>query len=461
MSKDRNPEEFAQYIEDLIQSPELPSANIVDDPLVEVALQLAHDKPPQLSAEMRARMLRKVQEANQNNVTETRPQQTLSFPVQHILRWVAVFAVVILLMNNVALPAMADSLPGDILYPAKLTIETIELSLASSDTSRTDVYIRQAQRRLDEAEQLLDRNIVNEQLFTKTLENLDSASQLSPTNPVIQAQITANLTAVNTLVERVADRDPLVANNLSQQLAELMPTPEPIEIAETSSKMPEPTLTPMITSSLTLTPTDTSTPKPSATDTSVPSNTPTLEPSATFTTVQTDTKTPVPSPTFTDEPTLTPTYESYVAVVSATSYVNIRRLPTTDGEILQQVAPGTIVNVIGKSIDAQWLKIEIKDGQQGWIASSLIVKGTVPEFTLSSTENVFDPTPQLTGINPSDTSSNTSDSVSDNSGSNQGNDGINKFGCDGQGNSCNTQSQGNGNGNNNGNSNGNKGGNKK
>ena len=434
MSKDRNPEELAQYLDSLLQASTMPSAEDIDDPLVEVALQLAQEQPPQLSTDAHARILKKVRQAHQTTTStpDIKPKRIISFSVQPILRWVAVFAIFIVLMNNVAVPAMADSLPGDILYPAKLVLESVELGLATSDTNRAEVYIRQAERRLDEANKLLDSNRVNEQLIVKSLDNLKRANQLQLNNTVIQSQVASTLVKVENLIERIAEVKPAVADTLSQQLLATSPTAEPTFVVEDRNQIIEPTTTATatLTPTLTFTPTLTNTPIPTATHTLTPTDTPTATPTL------------EPSPTYTDEPTLTPVYESYIGVVSATTYVNIRSLPTIDSEIIQQVAPGTIVTIISESIDSLWLKIEIDEELQGWIASSLIVEGTIPVFTLPS-EAGLEPTTLPSSSNPPDDPADTTGSPA----SNQGNDDNNKFGCDGQGNSCNVGNQGNNNGN--------------
>lgn len=447
MAKDRNPEELARYLDELLQSSTLPSPNGVDDPLVEVALQLIQDKPPQLSADVQARMLKKVHRAHQSTlpVSNIKPKQIIRFPTQSILRWVAVFAIFIFLMNNVAVPAMAASLPGDILYPAKLAIESVELGLATSNTSRAEVYILHAERRLDEANKLLDSNTVNEQLITQAFDNIDRVNQLQLTSPIVQAQIASTWDEMDDLIERITEIEPTVANTLSQQLLTISPTKNSTLVVEESIPITEPTAT----FTPTATHTQTHTPIPTATFTEQPTATFTEQPTATHTLTPTDeptvTLTPEPSPTSTEEPTPTETYESYVGVVSATTYVNIRTLPTTDSEIIRQVIPSTIVNVIGESLDGQWLKIIINDTHQGWIASSLIVEGTIPLFTLSS-DAESEPTILPSVINPFDDTSIPSDTTTDtDTSSSQGNDDTNRFGCDGQGNSCNTDSQGNGN----------------
>ena len=452
MTPDRNPEELAQYLDELFRTQDTPSVDTIDDPQVEVALQLAQTNPPQLSDEARARMRSKVQQAHQKKVNP--PKRPIQFPGQRVLRWVAGFVLVFFLMNNVAVPVMADSLPGDLLYPVKRALESMELSLATSDMNRADVYFTQASRRLNESQRLLTAEVIDEDLVLQAIENLTQANQLNVGGGDIQTRLDSLSTQITDHIEDVSLQDVTTAEMLNEQLSSNLPPPEEQSVSEQSAPIVEdvPTATDTSTPSPTTTPTYTATATLTPTATSTPTHTATSSPTATLTATSTLT----PSATPTDEPTLTPTYESYIGVVSATANVNIRTLPTTDGEIVAMVAPGTIVTVIGESLDGQWLKVAINGDQMGWIASSLIEEGTVPLF-VAPPETSIEETEPLPSVQ--DTEPIQSDTTTDTSATNQGNDGINKFDCDGQGNFCNAGNQGN-NGNNNGNNGNGKGNNK-
>lgn len=437
MSQNRSPDDLANYLDDLLQSADPLSPDMIDDPLVETALELTQDAPPKLDAAMRARMRERVQQAHKEQIASKR---TIQFPApaQALLRWVAVFAVFVILLNNVAVPAMADSLPGDVLYPVKLTIESVELGLATSDETRAEVYVRQAQRRIVEAKRLLDSDTVNTQLITLAINNLDQASQLVAESSTLRTNILSMTADTAQLIGQVAEHSPESAAELYVQLTAVDPGSETVIVTEE----PDATVSSLPTETTTLTATAT------VTETIIPSPTETMEPTSTHTPTtvptHTPTNTPVPTHTYTPEPTATqtipptPTYESYIGVVSATANVNIRAIPTTDGEIIDQVSPGTIVTVVGESVDGEWLQISINDSTKGWIAHTLITEGTVPEFTIETASS-----PEATGepLNSIDTIQQGENNQPANDSSNQGNDGINKFGCDGQGNSCNAGDQ--------------------
>lgn len=452
MSQNRNPDELAQYLDELLQSAGSISPDEIDDPLAEVAMQLAQDTPPKLDTAMRARMREKVQQAHH---TRTTSKRTIQFPTQTVLRWVAVLAIFVVLLNNVAVPAMADSLPGDALYPVKLAIESVELGLTTSDEIRADVYIRQAERRIEEAQRLLDADIVNTQLITQAINNLSNADQLVTDTSTTHRQIVSVTDHTVQFVAQVAERDPESAAELYVQLADMNMTSAQIAATEEPDTPGES----QPIAEETVEPTDIPTETPQPTETDTPTDVPTETPEPTETDSPTDTPepaetdTPEPSPTETEEVTPIPTYESYIGVVSATANVNIRELPTTDSEIVEQVAPGTIVTVIGESVDGEWLQISVDDEIEGWIAYTLIVEGTVPQFT-AATETIEEtvvPQSDTSNVDAVQTGSDTGTSSDNNSNSstNQGNDGINKFGCDGQGNSCNASDQSSNNSNNN------------
>ncbi len=134
-----------------------------------------------------------------------------------------------------------------------------------------------------------------------------------------------------------------------------------------------PTLTP--TATVTSTPTATSiatrTPTPTATAMSTATRTPTPMPPSTPT--ATATLSPTPMPTFTA--TATPTPAPAVAVIANTDGrgVHVRALPA--GAILRALAEGTPIIALPYHITLQkieWVKVQLPDGQQGWIAAKYV-----------------------------------------------------------------------------------------
>lgn len=452
MTKDYNPEELAQYLDTLFTDETSDLSDIPDNPLVEVAVELSTSPAPQLSDAMRTEMRQKMMQTHQSNAPTLNNKKTIQFPMVSILRWVAVFAVFIILMNNVAIPTMADSLPNDLLYPVKRGLESVELSLASTDIDKVQVHIRHAQRRLDEANRLLEAEIIPSRLVSEAMDSLNQASIIAPVDSILEAEVKAMLPVVASIINNIEKTDMSSAEALLNELAPLFPASEPLQENNEPQQIvtATPTLTPTLTATSTATPTLTSTQTVTATPTPTATSTPTQTLTATSTSTATQTATA--TLTQTPKPTATEVYESYVGVVSAVSNVNIRTLPSTDSEVIQQVIPGTIITVIGESIDSQWLKIQIDSESEGWIASILIVEGTQPVFTIQeeATSEALPDTGTTSEVTTSTNSDNNDNNNNqDSSSSNQGNDGINKFGCDGQGNSCNSGNQGNSNNNSN------------
>lgn len=104
--------------------------------------------------------------------------------------------------------------------------------------------------------------------------------------------------------------------------------------------------------------------EPAFTPTPTPTAEPTAEPTATAT------PTPSPEPTATPLPTATPTPTPTIAYtykemkqdyrVYNTKKVNVRSLPSTDGQILGTLSENTVVRVTGQCNETKWYRIEFK-----------------------------------------------------------------------------------------------------
>jgi hypothetical protein len=114
---------------------------------------------------------------------------------------------------------------------------------------------------------------------------------------------------------------------------------------------------------LTATPVSTRTPLPTFTYT--PSDTPIPS------------ETPIP-PTPTDPPPL-------VAIVASSQRVNVREGPGVSFGSIFALDPGTGVEVLGQSEDGDWYNIQMEDGDEGWISSSLLRLQATPTLPPSLT----------------------------------------------------------------------------
>ena len=88
----------------------------------------------------------------------------------------------------------------------------------------------------------------------------------------------------------------------------------------------------------------------------------TRKPLPTFTPIP---PTPSETPTHTDIPPI-------IAMVNAQQNVNVRSGPGVDFSDIIVLAPTTRVEVLGQSSDGRWYNVLMNDGQEGWVAASLL-----------------------------------------------------------------------------------------
>ena len=133
---------------------------------------------------------------------------------------------------------------------------------------------------------------------------------------------------------------------------------------KTDTLIPRETATPVPTVTNTPTPTATNTPTPTATNTPTPTPTNTPAP--------TPTNTPVPTPTSTSSPTLAYTYKDMSDKdMWTTTNVNLRTLPSTEGEKILIVSKGYKVVVNGQCNETGWYKVTY-DGKAGYICNDYL-----------------------------------------------------------------------------------------
>jgi len=137
------------------------------------------------------------------------------------------------------------------------------------------------------------------------------------------------------------------------------------------------------TPTLTLAPIVSMTPRFTATPIS------TRTPLPTFTLTPSETPlSPTPSNTFT--PTATP---PITGIVASLETVNVREGPGVTFSAIKALVPGTGVELLGQNDDGRWLNIKMEDGQEGWIAASLVRINPQPSPIPTST-----PSPDLTAL---------------------------------------------------------------
>lgn len=132
----------------------------------------------------------------------------------------------------------------------------------------------------------------------------------------------------------------------------------------TATLIPQETATPVPTATNTPTPTVTNTPTPTVTNTPTPTPTNTPAP--------TPTNTPVPTPTSTPSPKLTFTYKDMSNKdMWTTTNVNLRTLPSTEGEKILVVSKDHKVAVNGQCNETGWYKVTY-DGKNGYICNDYL-----------------------------------------------------------------------------------------
>lgn len=55
--------------------------------------------------------------------------------------------------------------------------------------------------------------------------------------------------------------------------------------------------------------------------------------------------------------------------------LRLRHSPTTLAAILQELMPGTVLEVLGRSEDGAWLNVTVPDGTTGWVSAAYVVTG--------------------------------------------------------------------------------------
>ena len=345
-----------------------------DEALLKTARRLSSAPRPQMPPDMATRIRLQVQQAHAaQTASQPRPGKVIVLPV---LRWVAAVAVLVLIGMAAVVPASAGSVPGDALYSVKLGLEKIELALASAEREPA-VHLRQANRRLEEARKLIERQRIGEelrQIIDVALTSLESAGQsasrvdLTPETLASLRTDTQRLTSEIALVIAVVDD----LNDEHMLLEHLESVIDAGSLLVTSTPTPTPTLTLMATQTATATDTQvpasaTNTHAPAtatATDTHVPATNTQVPPTVSVTATTT------PTPDVTGSPMPEPAV--FTAYVIAEGNANVRSGPGTGHPVIGQAARGSAVTVLNAHDPGDWWYVRLESGTTGWMAASLL-----------------------------------------------------------------------------------------
>lgn len=228
----------------------------------------------------------------------------------------AILIVVLLtgLLTTGAITASAHALPGDLLYPVKITTENVAILITRDTETRAELRQQFAERRLVEVKEVLTQGrAVHKVTVSGPLEALGVRTwQVAGLTIEITAQTQIEGAPwVGAMVEaalRAPGDGSLIATYIVINTPQPAPTPTP-------TPTPMPTRMPTRTPAPTATPTETATVTPEAEPASLalppepffePTDTPTPQPTPTFTPTATRTLRPTATPTRTPTQTSTP-----------------------------------------------------------------------------------------------------------------------------------------------------------
>lgn len=264
------------------------------DPLVQTAVLVARAGFPELSDAALQRI-----ESQVLATFDLRRRAAAPRRAPRRLLWAAAACLLVVLVGVGLFTQAVNSLPGETFYGAKLGVERIELSLARSPEAQSRVYLRQANRRLEEASALIAQGQFDPAVVDQALRSLESAAV--DEQPAVQMRLDEAAGMLRQTVSRAqarglisAERAAALDERIDQFLAgrgprlpeQMPPTVPPPPPSATGTAVP-PTPTPTPTASPVPTVTRTTAPPPpteaiSATQTAPPASATALPPQGTF-----------------------------------------------------------------------------------------------------------------------------------------------------------------------------------
>lgn len=382
-SPDLNSEELARQIDEAFSRDGEGAFSPGNDPRVDAALRLANAKHPAMPPEMLARVQSKVIAAHRQQVRRQRtwrPQNSV------FLRMAATFAIILIFIGSTALPAFANSVPGDFWYPFKRNLETLELSAASSPTDRANLYLTQAERRLDEATVLLQRKLFDTDLLVDARNSLASfnqlAAQIGDALPNREGQVALITESMSILLQEAEQLQVVSGDQVVALLPSLLPLPTdtPTQAASATDVPPTEVALVVVATATDAPPTEAATDAPPVMEVteSAVTEEPTAAVQASETPVPSDTPTETLTPS--DTPSLTPTAVTPLALATmyALENANVREKAGQSQPIITILHHGESTAVIGEDDTGKWWHVRLTDGRLGWIAKFLLSANPPP-----------------------------------------------------------------------------------
>jgi hypothetical protein len=192
------------------------------DPLVDAALHVASAPKPGLSAEAKARIQSQMLQHARQQSAPLRPN------FAPVLRWALIACAVLIVMLIPTTQVTLASVPGEPLYPVKMTIEQIETRLANSPASRASISLIHAERRTQEAQTLLSRGQFDPALIASAYTNMANAAAIIRTDAdfdpglrlKIQSQSAALVAAIDSLLISATQPDQPLAATVTPLVAD-------------------------------------------------------------------------------------------------------------------------------------------------------------------------------------------------------------------------------------------------
>jgi hypothetical protein len=175
-----NPEQLDNIIESIFDSGDARQSALQGDNPVHRTIARLSDKgmQPQLSTTAKKELLQQVLDAMPTADTpKVKPNSNVLRPSfwSGLAKVAAGFVVMLIVSGLIAVPASANSLPGDALYPVKRQVENLQLSITSAPDTRAEMYLNQAQTRLDEWQQLSNQDEYDGQVLDDGLVSINEA----------------------------------------------------------------------------------------------------------------------------------------------------------------------------------------------------------------------------------------------------------------------------------------------
>ncbi len=365
-------EELNKQIDDMLSSEDkLQEALHSADPELQVAARLTNSNHPVLPDSVRQSILEEL-----HKVKPVKSTQPLRPDFGAWIARIAAVLVIAIAASFAAQPVAAESLPGDVLYPVKLTFEQMALRFANSPEALIETHLNQAEERLWEIEQLPSDSDLTNTTLESAVGSVQAASVIAGENAIFESDIVLLEEAQATLLsieQKLAaitlPADALTSIQLSlnavrEQLPDttiLETTPEvteaPVELTEEATEAPV-----VLTEEATEAPVE---PTAEVTEAPVEVTEPVSE--------ETPEASPEPDTTVIedDNPDLI-AVDAFGMYIYPGGRVNLRSGAGTDFDVVGTANQNTPVTVIGQNAAGDWYLVRLPNGTQGWIFVNLL-----------------------------------------------------------------------------------------